>query len=185
MSNTQLKGNSPGDPWLVIEGGPAEILDQLLQVFPDESVDPSDVTALPEVVAKARESWAARVGSGGSVDNLVAGLGPGTQVHQQPQVPQQAGPTSPAPSTPAPQAQAAPTQSVETDRWGNSYEHGHPKAPLTPLGQQAVLFRGTSQAGKPYARWIDPRSKKVPSVYASGVRQDPSDLWAGDFARGV
>lgn len=190
MTNIQLKGHNPGDPWLVVDGSPSELLDQLLQVFPDIDADPSDLTGLPEVVAKARDSWASRVATGGSVANVQQAFQatpvqvPGNTAQQNGYVPQQAGPTSPAPSAPVPQAQAAPTPQVETDRWGNSYEHGHPKAPMTPLGTPAVLRRATSQAGKPYAQWIDPRNKAIPSVYAV-QKVNPPDMWSGEFARGV
>lgn len=94
---------------------------------------------------------------------------------------------SPAQSGSAPQGQAAagPAQRTENDKWGNSYEWGHPKAPLTPSGLPAVLKRGKSSAGKAFNRWIDPRSKAIPSVYASGQKQDPPDVWAGDWANGV
>lgn len=97
--------------------------------------------------------------------------------------------TSHAQQGPANQGQAAagPAQrtGTETDKWGNTYEWGHPKAPLTPSGAPAVLKRGKSQQGNNYARWIDPRSKAIPSVYASGQKQDPPDVWPGDFAKGV
>lgn len=94
--------------------------------------------------------------------------------------------SSPAQQAPAAQAQGAPGASqsrVETDKWGNSYEWGNPKAPMTPQGLSAVLKTGRSQSGKDYKRWIDPRTKAIPSVYASGTKVDPPDLWPGDWVK--
>ena len=105
----------------------------------------------------------------------------GTPLPQE-QVAQAAYATQPAQSKPAPPAPAAPGPSTETDRWGNSFELGHPEAPLTPHGP-AVLKRGKSQSGNLYAQWVDPRAKAVPSNYARGVRQDPPDVWPAEFAR--
>lgn len=95
-----------------------------------------------------------------------------------------ASPWDAAPAAPAAPAAQAGSDEPEVNKYGNTYEWAHPKAPMTPAGQ-AVLKRATSRAGKPYARWIDPRSKEIPSVYAAGARQDPPDLWPGDFANGV
>lgn len=161
-SNVQLKGNTPAAPWWVIEGTPAEILFQIEEVFGIVASGPSD---FPFVVAKAREAWAAEV-------EVSATLG--------------ATPVAGATASPA-QAAAGPAQrtGTETDKWGNTYEWGHPKAPLTPSGAPAVLKRGRSQQGKDYAKWIDPRDKYIPSVYASGQKVNPPDLWPGDWARGV
>lgn len=191
-TNTQLKGNNPGDPWFVIEGNPVEILDQIGDVFPDLAT--TDITQLPSVVAKAQAHWRAQVSAAALGGTEVAHQTAPTNhpaLHQQPAQPAthgsgyQAGPTSPAPSQPATQGQGAQGR-VETDRWGGAYEWDRPDAPYTPTGLRAVLKRGTSKEGKSYARWIDPRSKAIPSVYASGVRNDPPDLWPGDFApRGI
>lgn len=179
MTNVQLKGSRPEAPWLVIDGTPTQIVDQITEVFPD--LGPADVTELPSLVAKARALWAAQ-------SEVGATLG-GTEVPQ-PQVPVNNYPPNPTASAPAQQTYAPQASAVggrsdtETDRWGKSYQHGHPQAPQTPFGP-AVLKRAQSQAGKPYARWVDPRAKEIPSVYAAGTRNDPPDLWPGDFAKGV
>jgi hypothetical protein len=81
------------------------------------------------------------------------------------------------------QAPAAPQGGgqVETDRWGGTYEHGRPDAPQTMHGPK-VLKRATSQAGKPYAQWLDPRDPKIPSVYQANGKTPPPDLIAPEFA---
>lgn len=177
-SNVQLKGQSAGDPWWVIEGTPGEIVSQIAQVFPDLAVTTPE--EFPSAVAKAREAWAAQMTVGNT-------LGGAEVRHEVPASgfpgPQAAAGFSPAPSASAAPAQGAPAgATIESDRWGNSYEIGRPDAPMTQYGP-AVLKHGKSQAGKPYKRWIDPRSKVIPSVYASGVRSDPADLWPGDWAK--
>ena len=91
-------------------------------------------------------------------------------------------PTSPAPQGSAPQAQAAPGGvTVEEDKWGGRYEHNLPNAPQTQWGP-AVKKTAKAKSGKFYSRWIDPRDKSIPSVYASGQRDNPADLWEGSFA---
>lgn len=109
----------------------------------------------------------------GAVGNVASGFGGATVVA-----------TGPAPSESAAPAQAAPggAHEVKTDRYGNEWEFNHPMAPMTPQGLKAVLKRGTSQAGKKYARWEDPRGRWVPG---NTSRQDPADKWDGDFAKGV
>jgi hypothetical protein len=72
---------------------------------------------------------------------------------------------------------------IENNKWGGTYELGRPDAEMTPWGP-AVLKHAKSQAGKHYKRWIDPRSKEVPSNYAKGIRDDPQDKWDGAFFNG-
>lgn len=171
MPNIQLKGNSPQSPWLVLDGTIEEILDALLEVYPHLRDYASGPESLPKLAALAREQWAAET-------LIEATVGPTTQVD-----------SSHAQSTSASQGQGAAGNAqrtgTETDKWGNTYEWGHPKAPLTPSGQPAVLKRCRSKQGKDYAKWIDPRDKYIPSVYASGQKVNPPDLWPGDWARGV
>src|SRR5690606_7071004 len=71
---------------------------------------------------------------------------------------------------------------VETDRWGGTYEHGRPDAPQTMHGPK-VLKRAISQAGKPYAQWLEPRDPKIPSVYQANGKTPPPDLIPAEFAR--
>lgn len=71
----------------------------------------------------------------------------------------------------------------EQNKWGGEYELNRPDAKMTPWGP-AVLKAGKSQAGKHYKRWIDPRSKEIPSNYAKGIRDDPQDKWDGEFFNG-
>jgi hypothetical protein len=85
----------------------------------------------------------------------------------------------------APQAAPAAPQGggqVETDRWGGTYEHGRADAPQTMYGPK-VLKRATSQAGKPYAQWLEPRDPKIPSVYQANGKTPPPDLIPAEFAR--
>jgi hypothetical protein len=163
-------------PWIVVRGDTADEVEQRLR----------DVykigTAVVATASAFRNEWAAE-----------AGAAPATQQGQSPAVQAVASgldgqvvsttPTTPAPSGNAPQAQAAPGGvTVEEGRWGDRYEHNLPNAPQTAWGP-AVKKTAKSKSGKFYSRWIDPRDKSIPSVYASGVRENPADLWEGEFAR--
>lgn len=167
MSNVQLKGDDPRHPWWVIEGTPGEIVQQIAQVFPDLRV--TDPGEFPSAVAKAREAWAAQM-------SVATGLG-GTEVRQE------------VPAREFQQRQEQPqrematgarTPVVERDNWGNTYEIGRPDAKMTQYGP-AVLKTGKSKTGNVYKRWIDPRDKAIPSVYAGGQHSNPADLWDGEF----
>lgn len=169
---TLKAGASYDSPWIVVRGDTAdEVKDRLRDLWSGE------VAAAVVATASAfLNTWATEKGGPspeGAVDNVVRAVS-GTVVNDP------VG-NSPAPSTPAPQAAAA---GVETDRWGNTYEHNHPKAPETGYGPK-VLKRGLSREGnKPYAQWLDPRDPKIPSVYA---RREPKpvDLFDTELARGV
>lgn len=76
-------------------------------------------------------------------------------------------------------------QGVETDRFGNTFEHNHPKAPATPHGP-AVLKRWKQRDGKPRTSWVDPRV--APSGFAVHGTVAEGDLWQGKWgqdAKGV
>lgn len=168
-----LKGGQGYEaPWLVVRGQNAtDVLGQLAEENFESLVKVGAATAADLV-----QTWDAEKKARGG------------QAAAAPAPARQAGPTPPAPSNPAPQAQAAGPlgPQTESDKWNNTYEHNHPQAPQTQHGPK-VLKRGVSKAGKPYAAFIDPRSKAIPSVYASGVRQDPADVLPPDFdaARGL
>lgn len=53
---------------------------------------------------------------------------------------------------------------VETDKFDNTYEFGHPKAPATPHGP-AVLKTWKERSGKTRKSWVDPRT--APSGYGT------------------
>lgn len=148
-----------------------------------------DPNEMERYLAAVKERLIAAVSDAARAFHAIWGVADGlgaSSVQAAPQDQAPAASASPWDAAPATQAAAPAAQGPkrETNKFGNTYEWGHPKAPMTPAGQ-AVLKRATSRAGKPYARWIDPRSKEIPSVYESGVRQDPPDLWPGDFANGV
>ena len=150
---------------------------------------PHELAALIEGLVQVAPAVASLPAHLNGVGAVATGLG-GQVVEHRAAPPQQPSASNPASwNPPAQAAQQAPPGGgarVESDKWGGSYEWDRPDAPITPQGVKAVLKRGTSKQGSPYARWIDPRSKVIPSVYASGVRQDPADLWPGEFAaRGV
>ncbi|MEW1959805.1 hypothetical protein [Kineococcus sp. NPDC059986] len=68
-----------------------------------------------------------------------------------------------------------------TDRYGNRYYSGHPKAPMTNRGPALLKF-ATSQQGKPYAVFVDP----CKGTQFRGDRK-PADLFPDDYntARGI
>jgi hypothetical protein len=80
-----------------------------------------------------------------------------------------------------PPAAAAGVSLEGTDRFGNSYYQGHPKAPLTPRGPALLKF-ATSREGKPYAVFVDP----CKGTQFRGDRK-PADMLADDYnaARGI
>lgn len=102
----------------------------------------------------------------GAVDNVASVLGGNVQTHE-----------AAPPREPVSQAGGVV---IENNKWGGTYEVGRPDAAQTPWGP-AVLKHAKSQAGKHYKRWIDPRSKEIPSNYAKGIRNDPPDKWDGEF----
>lgn len=171
-----IKGSGNHDaPWIVVRGDTADELEaRLREVYKVGS-------AVVATASAFRNEWAAEAGGtpapqdqSPAVQAVVGGLD-GQVVSSTP--------TSPAQSAPAPQAQAAPAGvTVEEGRWGDRYEHNLPNAPQTAYGP-AVKKTAKAKSGKFYSRWIDPRDKSIPSVYASGVRENPADLWEGEFAR--
>lgn len=169
LTVTLKGGGDYNAPWIVVRADDPNEMERYLAAVKER------LTAAVSDAARAFHAiW-----------NVADGLG-ATSVQPAPQGQAPAAQESPWDAAPAAQSAAPAAQEPkrETNKFGNTYEWGHPKAPMTPAGQ-AVLKRATSRAGKPYARWIDPRSKEIPSVYDSGVRQDPPDLWPGDFANGV
>ena len=90
-------------------------------------------------------------------------------------VPAASTPTAGPASSAAPQSQGGGGGRVVTDRWGNQFVYDAPGAPITPRGS-AVMKMGTSKAGKPYKRWVDPASG--PEWYP---KPKPADLWDGEF----
>lgn len=135
----------------------------------------ADVPDLAATIGDFIEHVAPQLGALSESVGAVAAVGnafPGSQVVSS--SPAQPGPAAPAPAAPAPGG-------PETDRYGNTFEHNHPKAPQTQWGP-AVLKRGTSKSGNSYARWTDPRDPYIPSNKGKAA---PPDLWPGEFARGV
>jgi len=164
-------GGNQADPWVTVgANSPEELADRLGRM--DAALSKTAEVATRFVALRA-------------VADTLGGQHVETQYAAPPQ-------SAPAPQPPAPPTDpgpppfsAAPAPApggVQEDKWGNTYETGRPDAPNTAYGP-AVLKRGTSQAGKPYTRWIDPRDKAIPSVYASGQRDNPADLWPGDWAK--
>lgn len=177
---TLKSGGNQADPWITVGAeSPEQLVDRL--------------NRMDEALSKAAEV-AHRFATLHTVARDLGATHVETQYDAPPQAAQQA--AQPAPQAPPQPQQAAPVPPppfdgppqgggevrVETDKWNNTYEHGRPDAPNTAFGP-AVLKRGTARSGKPYARWIDPRDKGIPSVYASGQRDNPPDLWEGDWAR--
>lgn len=162
-------GGNAAAPWIVVRGDTADEVEQRLR----------DVYKLGPAAIATAEAFANEY----TADNPQA---PSPAVHVvasglDGQV-MSSTPTSPAPSAPAPQAQGAPAGvTVEEGRWGDRYEHNLPNAPQTQYGP-AVKKTAKAKSGKFYSRWIDPRDKSIPSVYASGQRENPADLWEGSFA---
>lgn len=177
-----LKASGNHDaPWITVQGDTAEQVEQLLrEVYKIGPAAVATASAFRNEWASENPGVASSAPQGGpqvspAVQAVASGLD-GQVVSSTP--------TSPAqPQTPAPQAQAAPAGvTVEEGRWGDRYEHNLPNAPQTAYGP-AVKKTAKAKSGKFYSRWIDPRDKSIPSVYASGVRDNPADLWEGEFAR--
>lgn len=179
---TMKAGPGFADPWIVVRGDTAAQINARLREVWTENVG-GNVIATAEALHKEYKTTPPTPGSAGvqpdpaytaPVQAVVAAVD-GTVIDQ--------GPT-PAPSN----NQAAPApggqQGVETDKWGGSYEWNHAKAPQTQYGPK-VLKRAISQAGKPYSQWLDPRDKKIPSIYRANGGQNPVDLIEPEFARGV
>jgi len=163
-------GGNAAAPWIVVRGDTADEVEQRLR----------DVYKLGPAAIATAEAFANEYAADNpqapspAVQAVASGLD-GQVVSSTP--------TSPAPSTSAPQAPAAGgAATVEKDKWGGVYTLNHPTAPQTAWGA-AVHFAGVAKSGKPYQRWIDPRSPKVPSNYQAGVRESPADEWPGDFAK--
>lgn len=141
MSNIQLKGHNPAEPWWVVEGTPQEIAEQLMAVFP--TLTATDPTQFPSLVAQARELWAAQVAVG-----QIGGQEVAVERTAQPQ------PQAWGQRQAAPQPQAAPAPAPGG-------------APIDQFGNAMVWKQGTSKAGKPYKGWFpnypkgDPRGEQV------------------------
>jgi hypothetical protein len=162
LTATLKAGAGHDAPWLVVRANnPAELAQRLNAVI--------DGTVTGPLVAAA-QVLAAEYGGAGAP----APARQPQQTFQQPQA-QNQGFQQQAPAAPQGGGQ------VETDRWGGTYEHGRPDAPQTMHGPK-VLKRATSQAGKPYAQWLDPRDPKIPSVYQANGKTPPHDLIAPEFA---
>jgi hypothetical protein len=154
-TNVQLKGNSPGDPWFVIEGKPEEITQVLLEVFP--SLGPVDgPEQFPSLVAKARALWAAQVTAG---ETLGA-----REVESQYTAPPPAAPPAPAPASPWGQSRSAPVGSAPASQ---------SSAPLDPFGKPMVWRQGISKStGKDYKGWFadypkgqTPNGQDIPPMF--------------------
>jgi hypothetical protein len=46
-----------------------------------------------------------------------------------------------------------------------------------------VKKSATSQSGRAYQAWIDPRSPEIPSVYKANGKEKPADLMEPEFIR--
>lgn len=169
-----IKGSGNHDaPWIVVRGDTADELEaRLRDVYKVGSAVVATASAFRNEWATESGGQPAPQGQSPAVQAVASGLD-GQVVSSTP--------TSPAPSTSAPQAGAA-GGAVEEDRWGGRYEHNLPNAPQTQWGP-AVKKTAKAKSGKFYSRWIDPRDKSIPSVYASGQHENPADLWEGEFAR--
>lgn len=145
MSNIQLKGNNPSDPWYVVEGSAQEIAEQLMAVFP--TLTATDPTQFPSLVAQARELWAAQV--------AVGQIG-GQEVAVERQAP------------PQQQAWGGQRQQAQPQQYQPAGAAQPGPAPLDQFGKPMVWKTGTSKAGKPYKGWFgdyqrgDARGDQVP-----------------------
>lgn len=171
-SNVTLK--HPTGPWWTIYGTAGEIVQQIGQVFP-HLTQGAQATDFPVIVAQASAEWAQVVGATSQT--------PATQTQQtfgQPAASQHAQAVNTVQNAVQGTVQGGGT--IETDPWGGTYEHGHPKAPQTPFGPK-VLKRAKSQAGNMYAQWLDPRDPKIPSVYAAMGKTKPDGYIEPEFAK--
>jgi hypothetical protein len=163
LTATLKAGAGYDAPWLVVRANnPAELAQRLNAVIDGSITGP---------LVAAAQVLAAEYGGAGAP----APARQPQQTFQQPPAQNQGF------QQPAPQAAPQGGGQVETDRWGGTYEHGRPDAPQTMHGPK-VLKRATSQAGKPYAQWLDPRDPKIPSVYQANGKTPPHDLIAPEFA---
>lgn len=167
-------GGNHADPWIVVRADTTQQLVERLNEVVNAGVDGA--------VVAAQQAFTATYGGAPANPVQTVQQGLGGQVVQAQPTPTQASYT-PAPQVSAPPAQVAPAGGAhsETDRFQNTWTFNHPKAPQTPHGP-AVHRSWTTQAGKASNRWVDPRAKAVAGNYAKGVREDPADLWPGDWA---
>lgn len=178
LTVTLKGGGDYNAPWIVVRADDPNEMEHYLSAVKERLT-----TAVSDAARSFHAIWNVADGLGASSVQPAPQAQP--QAPAAPASPWESAPAAPAAPAPAAAPAAQPGSSEpEVNKYGNTYEWGHPQAPMTP-GGQAVLKRATSRAGKAYARWIDPRSKEIPSVYAAGTRQDPPDLWPGDFANGV
>jgi hypothetical protein len=68
---------------------------------------------------------------------------------------------APAPAAPSPAGNAQPF--TKQDRYGNTYEHNLPDAPMSPRGPMVKATR-KKRAGGTYTMWLDPAHKAVPTA---------------------
>lgn len=160
-------------PWLVVR---ADTPDEMVQALRDAYSTLSAPLAATAQVLQAE--WS------GSVPAAPAPHANNHGFQQQPSAGHANSAQGMASSQPASTAAPQAGGNTEEDRWGGTYEHNHPQAPATPWGPK-VLKRATSQAGKRYAQWIDPRDPKIPSVYKANGKDKPADLLGAEFANGV
>lgn len=174
ITATLKAGGGYDAPWLVVRADTPDQLTQRLNAIVEHGIDAALVVAAQSLAREWGGNATAAPTASGQV-NVEQGLGG--------QVVSDTAGFTPAPSTNANPAPAAPAGEirVEQGKWDDRYEWGLPNAPMTPFGQ-AVKKTAKAKSGKYYSRWIDPRSKAIPSVYQSGTRVDPDDLWEGSFA---
>src|SRR5690606_7328442 len=151
-------------PWLVVRANnPAELAQRLNAVI--------DGTVTGPLVAAAQVLANEYSGGGGAP----APTQQPQQTFQQPPA-QNQGFQQQAPAAPQGGGQ------VETNKWGATYEWNAPGAPQTMHGPK-VKESATSQSGRAYQAWIDPRSPEIPSVYKANGKEKPADLMEPEFIR--
>jgi hypothetical protein len=162
LTATLKAGAGYDAPWLVVRANnPAELAQRLNAVI--------DGTVTGPLVAAAQV-----------LANEYSGGAPAPA--QQPQTFQQ--PPAQNQGFQQQQAPAAPQGGgqVETNKWGATYEWNAPGAPQTMHGPK-VKKSATSQSGRAYQAWIDPRSPEIPSVYKANGKEKPADLMEPEFIR--
>jgi hypothetical protein len=167
LTATLKAGAGYDAPWLVVRANnPAELAQRLNAVIDGSITGP---------LVAAAQVLAAEYGGAGAP----APARQPQQTFQQPQAQNQGF------GQQAPQQAAAAQQGggqVETNKWGATYEWNAPGAPQTMHGPK-VKKSATSQSGRAYQAWIDPRSPEIPSVYKANGKEKPADLMEPEFIR--
>lgn len=179
LSVTLKAGPGYEAPWIVVRGDNTEQVSQLLRDIWKNNLGGAVIATaqtLHNEYAGGPTAKPATPTPEQAVQNVVQATD-GQVVGQQ--ATGQAAPTQ-GQTASAPPPSDGPTS--ETDKFGRVFEYNRTDAPQTAYGPK-VLMRATSQAGKPYAAWLDPRDKRTPVNFRAGNRQNPVDLIDQEFAR--